>query len=291
MNYKFNLKYFQFFKFESVLCMYFLSNNYLPMHIVFHKAIDCLRLFSIYEEITQYLSLQLYNNYMAIECMDDSHTMICKCKVLSNYFNEYDCQEETVVHIPMKSLEKVIKCIHKDEIVKMICNSDNIEFILTDQSSKSKMTLPLVDIDSESFDIPSDIEYDSIARFQSRSLMNHIHKLKQLGGNTIEINTNEEYLTLKSNGEIVQTDISIMGGNTPTLESIKNKDPLPEMVFRKKGYFSHEFSLESIKLFMKPHTWISEMQVCMKQDFPILFSYNTCQISLQYYLAPKIEDM
>jgi proliferating cell nuclear antigen PCNA len=190
----------------------------------------------------------------------------------------------------MKIMDKILKCIDKDDQVTMDATDEQLTITLCKNKKQTKMKISLVDVDIESFQVPANIEFDTISRLQSGFFSQQINKMKQLGEHTIEFKTNEEYLFLKSTGDLVETEISVQAGKETAPESIKNGVKPCELVFLKPGTCSHEYSLGSIKQFMKPASWIPEMEISMKKDFPILFNYDIENISLKYYLAPKIED-
>lgn len=260
------------------------------VQFTFIEAKDCLQLFTIYEEIAPILSIQTFDDHVLIECMDDSHTMISKCTVKKSYFAYYQSLQTGVIHVPMKIMDKVLKCIDKEDQVTMDATDEHLVITLCKNKKQTKMKISLVDVDIESFQVPANIEFDTISMLQSGFFSQQINKMKQLGEHTIEFKTNEEYLFLKSTGDLVETEISVQAGKPSTPESIKNGVRSPELIFIKSGNCSHEYSLGSIKQFMKPASWIPEMEISIKKDFPILFKYDTENVSLLYYLAPKIED-
>ena len=257
------------------------------VEFIFKKAADCLQLFKIYDEITPILSIQVFQDYVLIECMDESHTMISKCKVLESYFAYFKMNHQSILHIPMNVVDKILKCIDKDDMVKMEANQEHLVITLCKDKKKTKMKISLIDHDVESLQIPTDIEFDSVAKLDSYFFSQQIHKLKQLGEHTIRFKTDPTFLNIKSTGDLVETDISI---EADKLDLSDKEIKLNQLVFLKTGMYSHEFSLSSIKQFMTPTSWISHIQIYMKKDFPILFNYETDDVSLKYYLAPKIED-
>jgi proliferating cell nuclear antigen len=246
---------------------------------------------------TEHINIMILNDRLYIQCMDNSRVSIMELTIPKTWFHIYEYTANVTVGIASSMLFKVLNSREKNQDIEIelspgesdhlrihLCNPENAVSSKTD--FEKHFEIPLIDLDSDTMDIPS-IEYQAEIAISSYHYATIINQLKMFG-DTMEIQCSEDKILLVSHSP----------ENGKMFVEIKIDD-LSSFIIDEGSTLSLAFSLTYLHNICLYHKIAKEVELQFSTDFPMRVSYflepkdeNSTQIQpvLSFYLAPKIND-
>ena len=220
-----------------------------------------------------------------IVAMDPTQTILVHLKLDGKYFEHYVCKKRTIVGISMLCFYKLIKTISNsnDCLSLYINNSDTnklgIKIENSDKNSITNYKLNLMDIKYEEVNIPPQ-NFDNVITMPSSEFQKICRDMSNLS-EIIEIKNIQSKLIFACAGEFAEqeTIFSENGGLT-----FSNENSEYEVI---QGYYN----LKHLVLFTKCTNLSTNVQLFMKNDFPLIIQYKVGSLGyLKLALAPKVKN-
>ena len=221
--------------------------------------------------------------YIKIVAMDSSQTILVHLRLEGGRFESYNCKKRLIVGVSMMYFHKLIKTIsnNNDCLTLYISENDpNKLGIKIDNSDKNSVThykLNLMDIKYEEVSIPPQ-KFENTITMPSDDFQKICKDMSNLS-DLIEIKNVGNKLIFSCTGDFAdqETICSEHGG----LTFDKNNESY-EVI---QGYYN----LRHLVLFTKCTHLSNNVQIFMKNDFPLIIQYKVGSLGyLKLALAPKV---
>lgn len=221
---------------------------------------------------------------MKIMDMDRSHTLLVHLKLEAERFETYHCEKKLVVGLNMINLFKIIKTVGNNDTLCISMDSENTDKIIIEieNGEKNRVTtykLNLMDLDEEGISVP-DTEFDSIITLPSSDFQKIIRDMRNLS-EEIEIKSYNQKLIFSCIGDFAD-QTTVIGEKQDGLICQSN-DP--------KKIVQGKFKSKHLALFGKCSNLCNCIEMYMKNDYPLIVSYNVANLGkIKIALAPVVDD-
>ena len=222
--------------------------------------------------------------------MDSSHVSLVTLNLKAEGFEHYRCDRNLSLGISLQSMGKILKCAGNEDIItlKSEDKGDNVTFMFESpkQTRISHFQLKLMDIDSEHLGIP-DTKYQCAVEMPASEFQRICREISVIG-DTVKISASKDGVKFAVAGD--------MGTGSITLKQNASIDDDEEDAISVKvdEECTLTFALRYLNFFAKATPLSSTVTLKMSPDVPLSVAYsigeNGDMGSLQYFLAPKIED-
>lgn len=222
---------------------------------------------------------------MKLMAMDSTHTILIHMKLESCNFEFYHCPGKTITGVNMLNLFKLIKTMTNSETLTLFIEKNNenslgIRINNTEKNSQTTYKLNLLDIPEDNIVIPP-AEFETELSYPSSDFQKIIRDMVNIGEN-IEIKSIGPQLILNCTGDFaVQETILGETNNGLKFNQITSEDkPVQGM-----------YSLKYLMLFTKCTNLCNQINLYIKNDYPIVIRYNVASLGdIKLCLAPNTID-
>ena len=220
-----------------------------------------------------------------IVAMDPTQTILVHLKLDGKHFEEYYCKQRTIVGISMINFYKLIKTINNNnDCLSLYINENDtnklgIKIENSDKNSVTNYKINLMDLSHEEVSIPPQ-SFDNVITMPSSDFQKVCRDMSILT-DELEIKNISNKLIFSCIGEFAaqETVFSENGGLTFSGGSEKY-----DII---QGYYN----LKHLVLFTKCTNLSHNVQLFMKNDFPLIIQYRVGSLGyLKLALAPKIHN-
>ena len=222
---------------------------------------------------------------LKLMAMDSTHTILIHMKLESSNFEFFYCPKKFTCGVNMLNLFKLIKTMTNSETLTLYVekNNENYLGIRINNSEKNSQTtykLNLLDIPEDEIVIPP-AEFETELSYPSNDFQKIIRDMVNIGEN-IEIKSIGSQLCLNCHGDFASQE-TILGETTNGLKfnQVSSEDkPVQGM-----------FSLKYLMLFTKCTNLCNQINLYIKNDYPIVIKYNVASLGeIKLCLAPNTTD-
>lgn len=239
------------------------------------------------KEILTDTNIEFSDTGLKIVAMDSSKTILVHLKLEATKFDYYKCNRNTIAGVSMINLFKLIKTASNDDTLTFFINESlpNILQIKLEQSGKKKVStkrLNLIDLNEPPFEIPP-AEFDCIISMPSQDFQKVCRDQSSIS-ETIEIKSVGNQLFFSCKGDIGEDETSYGETSSESVEGLKFMKTNDKII---QGYYK----LKHLIMFSKCTSLCNNIEILMKNDFPILVTYTVGNLGkLRLALAPKKMD-
>ena len=214
--------------------------------------------------------------------MDSTHTILIHMKLDSNSFEFFHCKKKIVAGVNMLNFFKLIKTMNNSETLTLFIEEDNDNYLgiiinNTEKNSQTTYKLNLLDIPEDNIVIPP-AEFESELSFPSNYFQKLIRDMVNIGEN-IEIKSIGDQLILSCVGDFASQE-TILGETNNGLkfhQTSSEQNPVQGI-----------FSLKYLILFTKCTNLCQNINLYIKNDYPIVIKYNVASLGqIKLCLAPN----
>jgi len=239
------------------------------------------------KEILTDVNIEIDSTGMKIIAMDASHVALIHMKLLSDNFEKYYCTKPIVCGISMMRLFKLLKMMSPNDTLTFYVEEDEpnilkIQIDTGEKNLKHTFELKLMDLFIEKVEVPP-VEFASVLRLPSGDFQKLCRDMNQLAAE-IEIKSSGNELMFSITNDWVTQQTIIKETNSGTgMSYIQNLAP-DEVI---QGVFS----LRYLVLFSKCTNLCQNIEIYIKNDYPIIIRYNVANLGeVKFCLAPKNND-
>jgi len=262
-----------------------MHNRIIEIRTVQSKAFKTL--IELLKEILPECNLEINSNGIKILATDPSKTMLVHLKLDKGNFDYFMCNQKKVLGVDMTKFQKLIRTMSDNDNLTLYyeeSESDEeklgIQISNGDKNKVANYKLKLIEIDDHKFNIPP-AEFDSIITMPSDEFQKTCRDLAVLS-KLVEIKNIGKQLIFQCEGDFADGQI-VLGEMGNCLTFLKNSNTT-DLV---QGYYD----LKSLCLFTKCTNVSPNIELYMKNDFPLILQYQIGSLgSLKLGVAPKIVE-
>jgi len=228
--------------------------------------------FDVVYDITEFVELQLFEDYMTCSILDKAHTRFMSANFSKDFFASYEVDGAESVTLFSEDLHKIIKSARKIDNVVLMTNEDYLVCKMESDNGNSRVfefVLPSEFIESPR---PPSIPLPISLTMDVEILKQGVKDLKTLDSGEIQFN-------------VVNGNFSITSGNEIQANYSSNADI--------EGTFDTDsvsrYSLEYIEQLLKFEKLSKVVELKTGDDYPLVYSFKTDGIEIKGLIAPRIE--
>ena len=241
-------------------------------------------IFQLLKNGSSIVKLEFLKDKLYIQGMDKSHVCLFYVKIQSTWFHSYESDINVNIVLDTNSFHMILSKYTENNILVLTNNNTqdylDIEMITPDNIKgeyNRYFQLPLLDIEEDSLEVP-DTEFDADFSLKTKQLHDLTSQLI-LFGDTLDISCNENGIDLNTSSEHGKMNVKI-----PI-------DDLTEFSISEGEDLKLSFSLNYIHKICLTTKLSKEIQVSIKNDYPIRLTYNLGDDSnIVFFVAPKSSD-
>ncbi|RLE94738.1 MAG: proliferating cell nuclear antigen (pcna) [Thermoprotei archaeon] len=213
---------------------------------------------------------------LTLRALDPSRIAMVDLSLPQTAFEEFECEEETVIGVNFAELKKVMKRARKDEKVELSTSASRFKIKIMGRADRT-FSLPILDIPAE--EIPAiKVDFKVKARMLSDSLKDALSDA-DLVSDSVKFEATEDLLRVSASSDKgeVTVDFSLAGGSLLEYEVQENST----------ASYSLEYLLDMVK---KASALSDVVTVEFATAKPISLTFEIAGGGiLRYFLAPRAE--
>lgn len=239
--------------------------------------VDLLRhIISSLSKLTQDVNFCFHPSGLFIQTMDSSHVSLCKIELPESDFQEFSCTRSIHIGLNVAVVDKVVSSQSKMTSCTMICSddSDSCTLKFVGETHQCVYEIPLMTIDSEDPEIPSDTTYDAEALLKSTLFAKQIKDCSVIG-DRVTISMAEPSLVMKTEGDLGTFHVESTG----------------ESCIVQGEHKGFSYSVKFLSLFTAATPMSGHVRLSLSNEMPLCVSYVCGKGGrIDFYLAPWCED-
>jgi proliferating cell nuclear antigen len=252
-----------------------------------HDAAPFKRLIDAIKEVVTEVLFDCTKDGICMQAMDNSHISLVSFKLdARSAFSHYTCPNGATMGINIIALQKVLKLCNNDDILTLQKNEDEdkLTLLFEDiQGSKiSHFNISLMEIEQEQLGIP-DVEYKTYFTIASQELLKICKDFKDLS-DTIKIASGKFGIKFSFENDTSTGEVTLQPS------AAMNDDSTPSLVINIKEPTSAMFSSKYLMFFTRGSSLSNTAEVCLSDDMPLVIKYIFREGTLEYFMAPKMEE-
>jgi proliferating cell nuclear antigen len=249
---------------------------------VFKTLIEALK------EILSETNIEFSEYGIKILATDEAQTVLVHLKLHAEKFEVYHCAYRQIKGVDMIKLFKLIKSMTNNDTFTLYIDDERINELGIkiengEKNECTKYTLKLMDLNETLIGVPSE-EFKSSIIMPSSDFQSICRNMSYVGGKHVEIKSIDKRLIFFCEGDD-STQETTRYETDPGLvfnESTINNDA--DVI---QGYYN----LKSLISFTKCTNLSNNIELCFKNDFPLMIRYTVGSLGeLQLLLVPTIRD-
>ena len=238
------------------------------------------------KEILTDANFEFSETGLKVIAMDSSHVSLIYMKLLAENFEKFYCDKSLVCGISIVRLFKLLKSMSpNDSLCMFITHSDpndlQIHIETSEKGLRHKFSLKLMDLYLDKVEIPP-AQFSSVLRIPSSDFQKLCRDMNNLA-DEIEIKSSGNQLMFTISNDWMEQETVMCESNNGGMEYIQNLSP-DEVI---QGVFS----IKKLVLFTKCTSLCQNIEVYLKNDYPIVIKYNIANLGeIKFCLAPKNND-
>jgi len=174
------------------------------------KVDNFANIFRNLKNILDDVNITFADTHMYIQGMDPTHALLAEIKIQSDWFDEYNTDQDIVCGIHCETLFKVINCLSDGQGISMEIDSDgdtlNISFE-GENSFLKEYELSIIDLDVEEQTVP-DVEWSADICIKSSEFSELVKELSIFEEN-VSIKCDDSNIQLKASGTLGSMQVEI----------------------------------------------------------------------------------
>jgi proliferating cell nuclear antigen len=243
------------------------------------KAAPFRTLIEALKDILTEANIEFDKDGMKIIGMDGTHAILVHLKLQADRFDEWYCPQKHILGVNMINLFKLVKTMSNNESIVLSLNradssSLGIEILNGEKQMTTRFSLKLIELDVESLSIPP-VQFDNIITMPAVDFQKIIRDMHSLG-ETVEVLSAAHELVFRCKGDYAEQETIFSIGTN----GLTQKNTATEIV---QGVFI----LKHFVLFTKCTSLCSDINLYLKNDYPIIVEYNVAGMGdLKLALVP-----
>jgi proliferating cell nuclear antigen len=233
------------------------------------------------KDILTEANLEIDRTGIKIMALDGTHTIMVHLRLRADRFDEFFCPAKHVLGVNMINFFKLVKMMSNNEsLVLYMKKSDTtrlgIEILNADKQMVTNFQLNLIELDINPIAIPAeDLNVITMPSSDFQKIIRDMHTL----GETVEIQSASTELVFRCKGDFAEQEtVFNIGSNGLTYTHAAADDII-----------QGNFLLKHLVLFTKCTSLCSEVNLYMKNDYPLICEYSVAGLGeIKLALAPAL---
>jgi proliferating cell nuclear antigen len=257
------------------------------VHILTIQSVMIKCMVEAVKEILPDTNIEIGQDGIRILSMDPTHTTLVHMSLQSNNFESYFCRQKQIIGINMINFFKLIKTITNNDTLTLFIEKDDVNHlgikIENEQKKYSTMyKLALMDLNDQVISVPP-AKFSSVITMKATDFQKICRDMNNIS-DEIEIKAVAGQLILTCQGEFAHQE-TILGESTNGGMTFAQNNDDTEII---QGIFS----LKYLTLFTKCTNLCQSIQIFLKNDYPIIVSYDVGSIgSIRFAAAPVTREI
>ncbi len=233
---------------------------------------------------------------MKISAIDPTKTVLINVKLEGDHFNKFICKKKKIcIGINLGRFYKVIKTLNKSDILSLSVDHENKNYLeikidSPDEKKNSVFNFKLLDLDEDKTKIP-EITFDAVITMESQEFNRLCREMHNIA-DYVEIKCLQDKIIFTCKGDFTDRKTtyktSSSGDEDETIlvsishASTEKKDA-PQIV---QGIFE----LKNLVLFSKCATLCNEIEIFIKNNFPLVVKYTVATLGRVLLCLTPIKD-
>ena len=239
--------------------------------------------FQYTKNVCDQINLDVNADRIFIQTMDSSKVSILEITFPATWFHSYTCTVPVTLGISATLLYKILNSREKAQPVRVKHGGAGDDTLYCSMEGETKthfhrhFEIPLIELEVEVMNIPA-ISYEAEFTMPSTSFSTLITQLKAFG-ETLDIQCNEDRIALVSKSSDqgkMSVDIGI--------------DDLTEFTIDEECQLNLSFAIQYLSLISAFGKVAKDVSVRLHHEYPIRIDYEQDEMTIKYYLAPKISE-
>ena len=140
--------------------------------------------------------------------------MLVHLKLHAENFDKYHVSSKQILGINMQCLHRIIKSVNNNDVLT-ICRSEEdrnrLGFCInkSDRAQENFVSLPLIDVDKDVFDITNKMKFQAVVIMSSANLQKICRDLNALEVHEIDIMVESKCMTIKGDGDVANSSLKL----------------------------------------------------------------------------------
>lgn len=220
--------------------------------------------------------------------MDQAHVCLVTMTLRAQAFEIYRCDRPLSMGINLTSFSKILRCAGNEDSVKIVADDsgpDCAEFIFENASADrvAHFELKLLDIDSETMNVPDDSDYQAIINMPSAEYRRVFNDLSIIG-DTISIDVTKNNACFSVEGDI--------GSGSLNIQQSDSADDKGAVTINVNEPVKMTFPGKYLNMFTKAVPVSDSVTLCIQDGNPLAIEFALPEEFgfVRYFLAPKIDQ-
>jgi proliferating cell nuclear antigen PCNA len=233
---------------------------------------------------------------MKISAIDPTKTVLINVKLEGEHFNKFLCKKKKIcIGINLGRFYKVIKTLNKSDILSLSVDHENKNYLeikidSPDEKKNSVFNFKLLDLDEDKTKIP-EITFDAVITMESQEFNRLCREMHNIA-DYVEIKCLQDKIIFTCKGDFTDRKTTYRTSSSADedetiLVSISHasteKKDAPQIV---QGIFE----LKNLVLFSKCASLCNEIEIFIKNDFPLVIKYTVATLGRILLCLTPIKD-
>lgn len=224
---------------------------------------------------------------LRITAIDESSTVLVNLKLEASKFTKFECKKP-VMHLGVHLVwfHTILKTIGNDESIVLSVEHDdqhilNIGIVNPDEGSEKQYKLKMLDLDNSKINVPK-LQFD-VRIIMSSVKFQKLCKEMDIISNYVEIKCTKDKIVFSCKGDMIDT-LTVPYKNDPNIGvTIIKSDKSPQVI---QGIYE----LRRLVLFAKCASLSTDIEIYMKNDFPLALKYTVATLGRIYLCLTPIDN-
>lgn len=226
-----------------------------------------------------------------MQAMDSSHVSLISMQLNKDGFADYRCDKNLTIGLNLAHLAKILKCANDKDSVTMSTteDGDTVSFLFESEGRSATFELKMMDIDAEHLGIP-ETEYKCKVAMNGGEFSRITKDLSQFG-DACTISVVKKSISFTVKGDMGTAKIVREKNQVKSEDDSDKKKSTDELSIDMEEETELLFALRYLNNITKATPLSDQVHLNLSRDVPLMVEYKIENLgSLQYFLAPKIED-
>ena len=232
------------------------------------KVVDAIK------DLSKETTLYFGREGIRLQAMDSSHVSLIQMK-LQECVTENTHENEKAVGLSLDNFSKLIRMCDGTEVRIDTDRSDSI-FIRCPGERNCNFSVPLLDIDMESMDVP-DFRFDAGVSMNSCDFSRVVRELKEFDEHVV-MEVSKNGIAFSTTGRSAECNVELPAGKSVIVEMTSDSPVRCELSLKYLSYFSKASPLSDMVI----------VQIGSESPASFRFQINSTDF-MTFFLAPKVE--
>jgi len=234
-------------------------------------------IFQMLKNTSNTIQINITEDDFHIQGMDGSHVCLYDINLLSSFFCDYKIEKNNEICVDSTIFSQILSFGVESEKIQFHIEEDNIEIHVIGKKDTKNFTIPLIDNNYDWMGIPETTDYDVEFLIDTKTIQEYCNQLL-LFGDTINMTCNETNIFFSTSGTNGDMKIEV------------KIDDLIEYSLTEGMNMYIQYSLNYIQKILLSSKVFDQIKFHISKTLPLKLSYPTTNSSVDFYIAPKIDD-